>query len=277
MNSINRRRFCRVITASGVLPAFGVGFSSPSQAVGIKNAYPSMIGGLQRYTTTYEDSLVDLARKYGLGYTEIVSANPGVDPWVPGKSKNILLPTAHILPDGPREGILINLADQRLYFFREDGRTVDSAPLGIGNTGWDTPKGRTNVVRKKKNPTWYVPQSVREDQPELPAIVRPGPDNPLGSYAVYLGWPGYLFHGTNKPFGVGRRVSHGCVRTFVLGHERCNQGDVRGGAHSNGLTLEEKQAVADCVKEAIQAGAVGFSTNRFSGAKFILTEIKGEI
>ena len=214
MSSMNRRRFCGVITVSGVLPAFGLGLSSGSQAVGVKNAYPSMIGGLQRYTTTYEDSLVDLARKYGLGYTEIVSANPGVDPWVPSKSKNILLPTAHILPDGPREGILINLADQRLYFFREDGRTVDSAPLGIGNAGWDTPKGTTNVVRKKKNPTWYVPKSVREDQPELPAIVGPGPDNPLGSHAVYLGWPGYLFHGTNKPFGVGRRVSHGCVRLY---------------------------------------------------------------
>ncbi len=214
MSSMNRRRFCSVITASGILPAFGMGLPSGSQAFGVKKAYPSMIGSLQWYTTTYEDSLVDLARKYGLGYTEIVSANPGVDPWVPGKDKNILLPTAHILPDGPREGILINLADQRLYFFREDGRTVDSVPLGIGNAGWDTPKGRTKVVRKKKNPSWYVPKSVREEQPELPAIVQPGPDNPLGSYAVYLGWPAYLFHGTNKPFGVGRRVSHGCVRLY---------------------------------------------------------------
>ena len=214
MISMNRRRFCGLLTASGALPVFGMGLPGESGAVGTKQAYPSMIGGLQRYTTSYEDSLVDLARKYGLGYTEIVSANPGVDPWVPGKDKDILLPTAHIVPDGPRKGILINLADQRLYFFREDGKTVDSAPLGIGNAGWDTPKGTTKVVRKKKNPTWYVPKSVREDQPELPAIVRPGPDNPLGSHAVYLGWPAYLFHGTNKPFGVGRRVSHGCVRLY---------------------------------------------------------------
>jgi L,D-transpeptidase ErfK/SrfK len=176
--------------------------------------YPSIVGDQQTYVTKYEDSLVDLARKHGLGYTEIVSANPGVDPWVPGKDKEIVLPTAHIIPPGPREGILINLADQRLYLFHPDGKTVDSVPLGIGNAGWDTPKGTTKVVRKKKNPTWYVPKSVREDQPELPAIVKPGPDNPLGAHAVYLGWPAYLFHGTNKPYGVGRRVSHGCVRLY---------------------------------------------------------------
>lgn len=169
---------------------------------------------MQSHVTVYEDSLVDLARKYGLGYTEIVSANPGLDPWVPGADKKIVLPTAHILPAAPHEGIVINLADQRLYFFREDGKTVDSVPLGIGNNGWDTPKGTTKVVRKKKNPTWYVPKSVRKEDPELPAIVRPGPDNPLGAHAVYLGWPAYLFHGTNKPYGVGRRVSHGCVRLY---------------------------------------------------------------
>ncbi|PPR09840.1 MAG: putative L,D-transpeptidase ErfK/SrfK [Alphaproteobacteria bacterium MarineAlpha11_Bin1] len=178
------------------------------------NNYPAIIGQQTIYKTRYEDSLVDLARKNGLGYTEIVSANPGIDPWVPGTNRKIVLPTAHLVPNGPREGILINLADQRMYLFSPDGRTIESAPLGIGNEGWDTPTGSTTVIRKKKNPTWYVPKSVLDEQPELPGVIKPGPDNPLGAYAVYLGWPSYLFHGTNKPYGVGRRVSHGCVRLY---------------------------------------------------------------
>ncbi|MGB0629459.1 MAG: L,D-transpeptidase family protein [Alphaproteobacteria bacterium] len=220
MTALNRRNFCHMVASAGAL-AF-MPFTPRAHAVAANKlpAYPAMIGKERIYKTRYEDSLVDLARKFGLGYTEIVAANPGVDPWVPGADKEIVLPTAHLLPDGPREGILINLADQRMYLFRPDGLSVESVPLGIGNEGWDTPKGSTKVVRKKKNPTWYVPKSVRQDQPELPAIVRPGPDNPLGSRAVYLGWPAYLFHGTNKPYGVGRRVSHGCVRLYPEDIER---------------------------------------------------------
>lgn len=217
MTKTDRRLFCATLAATAAIAALPSATHAAAKTAAkamSKSAYPTIVGTMQTHVTVYEDSLVDLARKFGLGYTEIVSANPGVDPWVPGADKKIVLPTAHILPTAPHKGIVINLADQRLYFFRKDGTTVDSVPLGIGNNGWDTPKGTTKVVRKKKNPTWYVPKSVRKEDPELPAIVRPGPDNPLGSHAVYLGWPAYLFHGTNKPYGVGRRVSHGCVRLY---------------------------------------------------------------
>lgn len=220
MIKTDRRLFCATLAGTAAFSALPVAARAAANAAPkavqqtAKPAYPAIVGSMQTHVTVYEDSLVDLARKFGLGYTEIVSANPGIDPWVPGADKKIVLPTAHILPAAPHKGIVINLADQRMYFFRDDGKTVESVPLGIGNVGWDTPKGTTKVVRKKKNPTWYVPKSVREEDPELPAVVRPGPDNPLGSHAVYLGWPAYLFHGTNKPYGVGRRVSHGCVRLY---------------------------------------------------------------
>ncbi len=220
MIAIDRRNFCQLVASAGAFALLPIISRSNSVAANKEARYPSIVGVQETYKTRYEDSLVDLARAHGLGYTEIVTANPGIDPWVPGADREIVLPKAHILPEGPRDGILINLADQRMYVFRPDGKTIDSVPLGIGNEGWDTPQGSTRVVRKKKNPTWYVPKSVREDQPELPAIVRPGPDNPLGSRAVYLGWPAYLFHGTNKPFGVGRRVSHGCVRLYPEDIER---------------------------------------------------------
>ena len=213
----DRRLFCSGLAAAAAVAVLPAGVRAAAQVPGAgadAPGYPAIVGSLQTHVTTYDDSLVDLARKYGLGYTEIVSANPGIDPWVPGADRKIVLPTAHILPAAPYDGVVINLADQRLYFFRDDRVTVDSVPLGIGDTGWNTPKGTTKVVRKKKDPTWYVPKSVREQDPDLPAIVRPGPDNPLGGYAVYLGWPAYLFHGTNKPYGVGRRVSHGCVRLY---------------------------------------------------------------
>tara|TARA_R110000868_G_scaffold43803_6_gene146960 strand:+ start:1443 stop:2477 length:1035 start_codon:yes stop_codon:yes gene_type:complete len=227
MIQTDRRLFCSALAAAAGLSALPAaaraamenaakpGTATGAEAAGAEaSGYPSIVGKMQTHVTVYEDSLVDLARKFGLGYTEIVSANPGIDPWVPGADKKIVLPTAHILPAALHEGLVINLADQRLYFFRPDGRTVDTVPLGIGDSGWDTPKGTTKVVRKKKAPTWYVPKSVREQDPDLPAIVKPGPDNPLGTHAVYLGWPAYLFHGTNKPYGVGRRVSHGCVRLY---------------------------------------------------------------
>ena len=206
----SRRRF---IAAAGVGAGFPMLAIGGSAAAGTPR-YPDIIGKITHYVTREDDTLLDLARWNGLGYTEMIAANRGIDPWVPGAGVKLTIPGAHILPDAPREGVVLNLADQRLYVFNAEDGTVESVPIGIGKSAWNTPTGRTKVVRKRANPTWYVPKSIRKEDPELPAVVRPGPLNPLGHFAIDLGWPSYLLHGTNRPYGVGRRVSHGCVRLY---------------------------------------------------------------
>lgn len=159
------------------------------------------------------DDLVELALDYRVGYVELLAANPGVDPWLPGVGTELVIPGEHILPDAPRRGIIVNLAELRLYHFAAD-RRVASMPIGIGSEGLETPLGDTTVVNKRKDPTWWPPPSIRVEKPELPASVPPGPDNPLGAFALDLGLPLYRIHGTNRPYGVGRRVSHGCIRLY---------------------------------------------------------------
>lgn len=170
-----------------------------------------VIGSVSTYAANYEDTLLDIAIDNDLGYQEIVAANQGIDPWLPGSGTKIVLPKANILPKGPRNGILINLAENRLYYFQK-GQFIKSFPIGVFREGFATPIGSTKIVRKQVDPTWYPTASSREEHPELPAVVPPGPENPLGSRAMYLGWARYIIHGTNKPYGVGRRVSHGCIR-----------------------------------------------------------------
>ncbi|MGQ9371582.1 L,D-transpeptidase family protein [Azospirillum sp. ST 5-10] len=161
----------------------------------------------------YEDTLPDLAVAYGVGYTELVTANPAADPWLPGRGTLLLLPTAHILPDAPRRGIVINLAEQRLYVFPAQG-PVRSFPIGIGTEAAGVRTGQTRVRAKRIDPTWVPTASVRQEMPELPAAVPPGPDNPLGPFALDLEWTSIVIHGTNRPYGIGRRVSHGCFRLY---------------------------------------------------------------
>ncbi|MDJ0711920.1 MAG: L,D-transpeptidase family protein [Woeseiaceae bacterium] len=181
-----------------------------------------VIGSVSTITARYEDTLVDIARRHGLGYYDIVRANPGVNVWVPGEGTEIVLPNRFVLPPGPREGLVLNLAEYRMYFFPEprEGRPayVYTYPMSIGRMDWETPLGNTTITAMARNPTWYPPQSVRDEHAAegdpLPRIVPPGPENPLGTRAMRLGLPGYLIHGTNRPAGVGMRVSHGCVRMF---------------------------------------------------------------
>lgn len=181
-----------------------------------------VVGEVQVIRARYEDTFTDIARAYDLGFDELVQANPGVDPWLPGAGTRVVLPTQFILPDAPREGIVLNIGIKRIFFYPKvtagESPLVITHPVGIGRDGWATPIGATTVVAKVKDPVWTVPPSIRKEHAEagdpLPAQVGAGPDNPLGAFALRLGFPSYLIHGTNKPSGIGMRVSHGCVQLF---------------------------------------------------------------
>lgn len=180
----------------------------------------AVIGEPQVVKTKYEDTFVDLARRYNVGYLELKLANPDVDPWIPGEGTEVVIPTQFLLPDAPREGIVLNVTEMRMYYYPEpqDGESarVMTFPVGVGRVDWKTPLGETKVVRKAANPTWYPPESIRKEHAEygdiLEKVVPPGPENPLGGHALYLGLRGYLLHGTNQPSGIGMQVTHGCIR-----------------------------------------------------------------
>ena len=183
---------------------------------------PDLIGELGQTTTVYEDTISDLARNFDQGYREMRLANPKVDSWLPGNGTEVLVPSMYVIPKAPRDGIIINTAEMRLYYF--NGKDASGAkrlmtfPISIGREQWVTPKGRTTVVGKVKNPAWHPPKSIRKEHAEegdiLPLVVPAGPDNPLGTHALMLGIDGYLIHGTDKPFGIGMRVTHGCIRMY---------------------------------------------------------------
>ncbi len=166
------------------------------------------------------ETLLDIAREYGIGHNEIIKANPSVDRWDPGLDTPVVIPNRYILPDTPREGIVLNLPEMRLYYYPKpkagEVPKVFTYPVGIGRQDWETPRGKTYISEKKRNPTWTPPASIKAEHAAkgdpLPDVVPAGPDNPLGTRAMRLGIPSYLIHGTNKPYGVGMRVSHGCIR-----------------------------------------------------------------
>jgi len=176
-----------------------------------------MIGTVQ---SDYQDTLLDIGRRYNLGFEEIGRANPAVDTWLPGEGTTVTLPTQYVLPRAARDGLVINIAEYRMYYFtrKNDQVVVATFPISIGRMDWATPLGRSSIIKKVTKPAWYPPQSIREewaaDGRELASRVPPGPDNPLGDYALRLSIPGYLIHGTNRPAGVGMRVTHGCIRMF---------------------------------------------------------------
>jgi len=199
------------------LPALATIYTLPANS-------PPVFGVVEQYQAVFEDTLPDLARRYSLGYEEINRANPALDPWLPGAGAMVTIPGRRILPPGPREGIVVNLAEHRLYYYPKVKKgqqpTVITYPVSVGKMDWHTPLGETRIVDKRAHPTWTPPESVRKEHAArgepLPRVVPAGPDNPLGQYAMRLGIkPGaYLIHGTNNPLAVGMAVTHGCIRMY---------------------------------------------------------------
>jgi L,D-transpeptidase ErfK/SrfK len=182
-------------------------------------AYPGdeeVIGTVTAHVVQGGDSLMEVARRYDVGYEQMAAANPGVDPFVPGEGATVTVPTAWIVPKAAPGTIVVNVSEMRLYFLmvHRGATSVVTFPVGIGDEGIETPLGTYTVIEKETHPTWHVPPSIKRERPYLPDAVPPGPDNPLGTHALRLSARQILIHGTNRPWGVGRRVSHGCIRLY---------------------------------------------------------------
>jgi L,D-transpeptidase ErfK/SrfK len=202
-----------VLVSALPLPGAALEFALPPSDVDV-------VGEIKRVQVAEGETLVDIGHRHDIGYREMAIANPGVDMWVPEPGQRVTVPTRFILPDTPREGIVLNVAEMRLYYYPkpEPGTTptVETYPVSVGRRDWSTPIGETRIINKTRDPSWYPPQSIREEAAaagrEIPQVVPPGPENPLGRFKMRLGMPGYLIHGTNKPEGIGMRVTHGCAR-----------------------------------------------------------------
>ena len=181
-----------------------------------------LIGAVRIVEARGDDTLLDIARRYDIGQDEILHANPEVDRWLPGAGTKVVIPSRYVLPQAPRRGLVLNVPEMRLYYFppvrRNEQAVVQTYPVSIGRMDWATPLGETHLAAKVKDPAWHPPDSIRKEAEArgepLPEFIPPGPDNPLGRFALRLGLPGYLIHSTNKPYGVGMRVSHGCIRMY---------------------------------------------------------------
>lgn len=212
---INNKYFNHIFF--GVLTSLFICSHSQAAVYQIPSAGNDIVGQLQWTQSKPGDNFSSLGRRYDVGYYELIEANPGVDPNLPDPGTIVVIPSRYILPQ-PRTGVVINLAELRLFYYPPHQHVVVTYPVGIGREGWSTPEGPTTVIQKVANPTWYVPADIKADRAKngitLPNVVPPGPDDPLGAYALYLGFPGYRIHGTNDPTGVGRRSSSGCIRMW---------------------------------------------------------------
>jgi L,D-transpeptidase ErfK/SrfK len=213
-------------TFNGLFPAQqrAVNTNLPTETpVVAQHEYPlsakqAMVGNLATVNSREGDALSDIARHFGLGYTDISIANPSIAPWTPKAGSQVVLPVQFILPEAQHKGIVLNLATMRLFYYPKKQNSVTTYPVSIGREGWGTPMGLTRVAVKTANPEWHVPDSIYREHAQkgdiLPHVVRSGPNNPLGYYAMRLALPRYLIHGTNKPYGIGMQVSHGCIQMY---------------------------------------------------------------
>lgn len=205
-----------------VLCGLAVGGRLPAETFVLPPDDVDLVGTVQYVEARPDETLLDIARRHDLGQEEILLANPDVDRWLPEPGAKVVLPNTYLLPDAPRKGLVLNLPEMRLYYYdQKDQRgrpVVITHPVSVGRMDWKTPLGQARIVRKAKDPTWRPTQSLHQEAAAegrtLPEVVPPGPDNPLGRYAMYLSISGYLIHSTNKPYGVGMRVTHGCVRMY---------------------------------------------------------------
>jgi L,D-transpeptidase ErfK/SrfK len=184
----------------------------PNPKLTIDPKADTVIGLLGEYTIKEKDTFLDVARDNDLGFNEMESLYPNIDPWVPPRGMKVVIPSQWILPPTKKYGIVINIAEMRLYFFLKSIQMVRTYPIGIGDTGWYSPEGTCWVIEKRKNPTWHIPKSLQEKYQMK--TMAPGPDNPLGDYWLGLSFSGYGIHGTNFPWAVGRLVTHGCIRLY---------------------------------------------------------------
>ena len=212
----------RLKLASSLICGWLYATTAPAAVYPLPPPDVDVIGQVKVIYANNEDTLLDIARRHGLGYDEMVHANPGLDRWAPGDGTPVVLPTRYILPDAPREGLVLNIAELRLYYYPKAGadgeRVVYTYLVSIGRMDWKTPLGVTKVTSKEVDPPWRPPASIKAEHAAqgdiLPDVVPGGPDNPLGRHALRLGIPSYLIHGTNRPNGIGMRVTHGCVRMY---------------------------------------------------------------
>jgi L,D-transpeptidase ErfK/SrfK len=209
---------CRVVLAAMAL----VTLPLPAVTLPLPPSDIDVVGRIVNTHAEREDTLLDIARRYDIGQDEILLANGSVDRWMPAEGAVVVIPSRFVLPAAKREGIVLNVPEMRLYYFppaeAAENATVVTHPVSIGRMDWATPLGVTRITSKTRQPSWTPPASIRAEAEAsgnpLPEVILPGPDNPLGDYAMRLGVPGYLIHSTNKPFGVGMRVTHGCIRMY---------------------------------------------------------------
>ncbi|MBW1991134.1 MAG: L,D-transpeptidase family protein [Deltaproteobacteria bacterium] len=198
--------------ASGVQAAGPFKVRLPAKRVGIDPEAYNVVGEPQRYVIKKGDNLLDVARKYGLGYNDLGVMYRQWDPFIPPAGAEIIIPTMWIVPDNRGKDIIVNTGEMRLYYYRNKATRVYTFPIGQGVLDFRTPTGAFRVVRKKVNPAWHIPKSLQAKYGMK--VMPPGEDNPLGKYKLNLSWGDYAIHGTHMPWGVGRLVSHGCTRLY---------------------------------------------------------------